>query len=121
MTIRFLCPNGHQLSAPESMAGKAGKCPKCNTAFAIPTLEELNAEAPAEEPAPAPAAATTSETSHADGPSAEATPPKGSSPTLGTPAPSSGTLDLGSTKGLVGMGSGTGSGSCFARVETLQR
>jgi Zn finger protein HypA/HybF involved in hydrogenase expression len=43
MTIKFLCPNGHQLSAPENMAGKKGKCPKCGSAFAVPTLEELAA------------------------------------------------------------------------------
>ena len=29
MTIEFFCPNEHQLSAPDNMAGKAGKCPKC--------------------------------------------------------------------------------------------
>lgn len=57
MVIRFLCPNGHQLTAPETMAGKAGKCPKCGLAFAVPTLEEIGAveagtgEPPAEEPA----------------------------------------------------------------------
>jgi Zn finger protein HypA/HybF involved in hydrogenase expression len=57
MVIRFLCPNGHQLTAPESLAGKAGKCPKCGLAFAVPTLEEIGAaetegtaEPPAEEP-----------------------------------------------------------------------
>ncbi|WP_254510322.1 hypothetical protein [Anatilimnocola floriformis] len=47
--IKFLCPNGHQLSAPDHMAGKGGKCPKCATAFVIPTLEELNEGAPAPE------------------------------------------------------------------------
>lgn len=48
MTIEFICPNGHQLSAPENMAGKAGKCPRCGTRFLIPTLEELHAEEPEE-------------------------------------------------------------------------
>ena len=38
--IKFLCPNGHQLSAPENLAGKPGKCPKCSTAFVVPTPEE---------------------------------------------------------------------------------
>lgn len=55
--IKFLCPNGHQLSAPENLAGKSGKCPKCATAFMVPTLEEL-AEAEAatsEQEAEAPA------------------------------------------------------------------
>ncbi len=39
--IKFLCPNGHQLTAPDHLAGKSGKCPKCSTAFMVPTLEEL--------------------------------------------------------------------------------
>lgn len=43
MVIKFLCPNGHQLSAPENMAGKKGKCPKCQSAFVVPTLEEVAA------------------------------------------------------------------------------
>lgn len=47
--IKFLCPNGHQLTAPDHLAGKGGKCPKCSTAFVVPTLEEV---AGAGEPAP---------------------------------------------------------------------
>lgn len=39
--IKFLCPNGHPLSAPENLAGKPGKCPKCNTAFVVPKPAEL--------------------------------------------------------------------------------
>ncbi len=53
MVIKFLCPNGHQLSAPENMAGKRGKCPKCQSAFVVPTLEEM-AAAQAEENTPPP-------------------------------------------------------------------
>ncbi len=37
--IKFLCPSGHPLSAPENMAGKRGKCPKCEAAFLVPTPE----------------------------------------------------------------------------------
>jgi hypothetical protein len=37
--IKFLCPSGHPLSAPENMAGKTGKCPKCNTPFVVPSPE----------------------------------------------------------------------------------
>jgi hypothetical protein len=48
--IKFLCPNGHPLSAPENLAGKPGKCPKCNTAFVVPKPDEA---APAGPPAPA--------------------------------------------------------------------
>jgi hypothetical protein len=43
MVIKFLCPNGHPLSAPENLAGKAGKCPKCATAFVVPSPEEPDA------------------------------------------------------------------------------
>jgi hypothetical protein len=77
MVIKFLCPNGHQLSAPESMAGKKGKCPKCQSAFVVPTLEEMaaaeaeEAEAPAEQPveaaAGAPAVGATAATSQGEG------------------------------------------------------
>lgn len=55
MTIEFFCPNEHQLSAPDNMAGKAGKCPRCGSKFLIPTLEELQEEHASE---PAPSAAT---------------------------------------------------------------
>lgn len=54
MPIKFLCPNGHQLTAPGNLAGKPGKCPKCNTPFVVPKPEEeeeLNGpEAPAANP-----------------------------------------------------------------------
>ena len=54
MTIVFVCPNGHQLTAPQELAGKPGKCPKCATKFLIPTLEEaglLDEDSAAEFPA----------------------------------------------------------------------
>lgn len=41
MTIQFMCPNGHTLSAPDQQAGKEGKCPKCESAFLVPELEEF--------------------------------------------------------------------------------
>jgi hypothetical protein len=55
--IKFLCPNGHQLSAPENLAGKAGKCPKCGTAFLVPQVEDEDAaeRGPPGEPGPEPA------------------------------------------------------------------
>lgn len=34
--VKFLCPNGHQLSAPLNLVGKGGKCPKCNSQFVVP-------------------------------------------------------------------------------------
>ena len=52
--IKFLCPNGHQLSAPESLAGKAGKCPKCSTPFVVPKLEDFEEQSPPEKPAELP-------------------------------------------------------------------
>ena len=44
--IKFLCPSGHQLSAPDNLAGKAGKCPKCNTPFVVPQLEDFEESLP---------------------------------------------------------------------------
>jgi hypothetical protein len=55
MPIKFLCPNGHQLTAPDNLAGRPGKCPKCNTPFVVPKAEP---EAP---PAEAPAAESTAD------------------------------------------------------------
>ena len=51
--IKFLCPNGHQLSAPENLAGKPGKCPKCSTAFVVPAPAEEEEEAMPPQPAAA--------------------------------------------------------------------
>ena len=34
--IKFLCPAGHPLSAPENLSGKPSKCPKCGTPFIVP-------------------------------------------------------------------------------------
>ena len=38
--IKFLCPSGHELSADERLAGKPGKCPKCQVRFLIPEAAE---------------------------------------------------------------------------------
>lgn len=46
MTISFVCPQGHPLTAPEEMAGRAGKCPHCGTRFLIPRREGSPAPAP---------------------------------------------------------------------------
>lgn len=56
MPIKFLCPNGHQLTAPDNLAGRPGKCPKCNTPFVVPKpdVEEPAAEPAAETPAEPP-------------------------------------------------------------------
>ena len=34
--IKFLCPDGHPLSAPESLSGKPSKCPRCGMPFIVP-------------------------------------------------------------------------------------
>jgi hypothetical protein len=39
-TISFLCPNGHKLSGPRTLQGKAGQCPHCGSKFRIPNYEE---------------------------------------------------------------------------------
>jgi len=42
--IKFQCPSGHPLTAPESAAGKSGKCPKCNSPFVVPSPVEIGLE-----------------------------------------------------------------------------
>lgn len=44
MVIRFLCPNGHKLSAPEKGAGRAIKCPKCEVLLQVPKPPEEQKE-----------------------------------------------------------------------------
>ena len=39
--IGFYCPNGHHVSAPAKLAGKDGKCSKCNESFVVPSVSEL--------------------------------------------------------------------------------
>src|SRR6266850_3362495 len=39
--MKFLCPNGHPLNAPENLAGKSGKCPKCSASFIVPQPDEV--------------------------------------------------------------------------------
>src|SRR3954451_4573497 len=41
--IKFLCPTGHPLNAPEKLAGKPGKCPRCGIAFLVPQPSEATA------------------------------------------------------------------------------
>lgn len=85
MTIEFFCPNEHQLSAPDTMAGKAGKCPKCGSKFLIPTLEELSEGLEEPEPAPAPVASGSSKGSAKAGKSDVATGSEKRSAWQGTP------------------------------------
>lgn len=34
--FQFLCPNGHKINTPASLAGQLGKCPRCGERFHIP-------------------------------------------------------------------------------------
>jgi hypothetical protein len=43
--MRFLCPNGHPLNAPENLAGKSGKCPRCNKSFIVPQPDDVRGNA----------------------------------------------------------------------------
>jgi hypothetical protein len=38
--IAFLCPNGHRLTGPSRLQGKAGECPHCGAKFRIPLVSE---------------------------------------------------------------------------------
>lgn len=87
--IKFLCPSGHQLSAPENLAGKRGKCPKCDTPFVVPQLEDL--EPPSEEEIP---------------PAKETSPEESEPGAAEQKAPA--TSDSGEQRELPAMGSGKG-------------
>jgi hypothetical protein len=43
--MKFLCPNGHPLNAPENLAGKSGKCPRCNKSFIVPHPDDVRGNA----------------------------------------------------------------------------
>lgn len=38
--IIFLCPNGHRLHGPASLAGRPGQCPHCGTRFLVPSPDD---------------------------------------------------------------------------------
>ncbi len=71
MVIRFICPNGHPLSAPEDRAGKPARCPKCQTAFLVPDADDDDGEGPSQEAADGEPAANSPGSSH---PAVAATP-----------------------------------------------
>lgn len=52
MTIAILCPNGHKLTCPDQLAGKAGKCPHCGATFRVPELVTPTGHVAAVEAAP---------------------------------------------------------------------
>jgi hypothetical protein len=56
MPITILCPNNHKLTCPDSLAGKAGKCPHCGAKFKIPGPAAATAEVVVQTASPAVAA-----------------------------------------------------------------
>lgn len=52
MVIKFLCPNGHNVHAPDEHAGRNAKCPQCGAKFQIPTPSKVERLPAVEEPAP---------------------------------------------------------------------
>ena len=46
MPIDFLCPNGHRLSGPSRLQGRAGQCPHCGEKFEIPVIDDDANESP---------------------------------------------------------------------------
>ncbi len=57
MEIRFKCPCGKVLGAPEEAAGKNGRCPVCERLIRVPGAESEGGRAPTGTSAPRPAAA----------------------------------------------------------------
>jgi len=44
MTIRFQCPSGHRLTAPDSRAGQRVRCPRCRQPVSVPGEPQEKAE-----------------------------------------------------------------------------
>lgn len=47
MSIKFKCSCGHVLSVPDNLAGKTGKCPKCQKSLKVPVPKTAAIAAPA--------------------------------------------------------------------------
>lgn len=43
-TIVFLCPNGHRLNSPASLAGRPGQCPHCGIKFLVPGQQAASSD-----------------------------------------------------------------------------
>jgi hypothetical protein len=41
VVIQFLCPNGHNVHAPDEHAGRNARCPQCGAKFQIPTPSKV--------------------------------------------------------------------------------
>lgn len=53
MVIKFFCPNGHNVHAPDEHAGRNAKCPQCGAKFQIPTPSKVERLPPEPEETPA--------------------------------------------------------------------
>ncbi|MBA4020428.1 MAG: hypothetical protein C0483_24980 [Pirellula sp.] len=71
MPITILCPNGHKLTCPDSLAGKAGKCPHCGAKFRIPEKSSGPGSGPKVNILTGPAAAAAAPAMVAEAPVAE--------------------------------------------------
>ena len=60
MAIKFKCTCGHVLSVPDSVAGKSGKCPKCQKVLKVPVPGNKPAQPKPAQPKPAAATASVS-------------------------------------------------------------
>lgn len=43
MHVHFYCPEGHKIKAKQELAGKSGKCPRCNTPILVPEAATADA------------------------------------------------------------------------------
>ena len=44
VVIKFRCPNGHPVAAPDSRIGKTGQCPRCQALFVVPAADHASGE-----------------------------------------------------------------------------
>lgn len=94
MGIRFLCETcGKKLNIKQELAGKKGRCPKCNAVIRIPTESTLASGTSASQPdsvqqeTEAPGSAPENAAGElGTGPVSSIQPPKGPQPTPGSPA-----------------------------------
>lgn len=45
MSIKVVCPNGHELKVKDELAGKTGLCPTCKAKVVIPPLDAKTSKA----------------------------------------------------------------------------
>lgn len=105
MTIKFQCGCGQSLSVPDTMAGKTGKCPKCQKALKVPAPASSTATA-AKPAAAAPVKSAAAPSKPAAKPAAAATAP--SVKPAPKPAPAPAPMGIGGLLDEVGLKQKTG-------------